>query len=178
MLHCFLRSSDWSFRNSMMCLNLQHHLADIRDSDSRRRFTGESVSPLSSLCKIKQAKSIFGKTASLYSSSCLKCDSHSHRSSLKLCVGDEGVEETMIVNISLWSRIQTDNDGQFRSLNGEVVGFFFFSFCWDTDRLGQETFLVKLLFVWGKLAEHAPLFFTDTLDAGQHNSSLRLTAVR
>lgn len=126
MLHCFLRSSDWSFRNSMMCLNLLHHLADIRDSDSRRRFTGESVSPLSSLCNIKQAKSIFGKTASLYSSSCLKCDSHSHRSSLKLCVGDEGVEETMIVNISLWSRIQTDNDGQFRSLNGEVVGFFFF----------------------------------------------------
>lgn len=126
MLHCFLRSSDWSFRNSMMCLNLLHHLADIRDSDSRRRFTGEAVSPLSSLCNIKQMKCIFGKTASLYSSSCLKCDSHSHRSSLKLCVGDEGVEETMIVNISLWSRIQTDNDGQFRSLNGEVVGFFFF----------------------------------------------------
>lgn len=177
MLHCFLRSSDWSFRNIMMCLNLLHHLADIRDSDSRRRFTGESVSPLSSFCNIKQMKSIFGKTASLYSSSCLKCDSHSHRSSLKLCWrrrrgGNNDCQHFIVV---------TYPDRQWRSVQKSEwrsCGFFFFSFCWDTDRLGQETFLVKLLFVWGKLAEHAPLFFTDTLDAGQHNSSLRLTAVR
>lgn len=126
MLHSFLRSSDWSFRNSVMCLNLLHHLADIRDLDSCWRFTSEAVSPLSSFCNIKQMKSIFGRTASLYSSSCLKCDSHSHRSSLTLCVGDEGDEETMIVNISLWSRIQTDNDIQLRSMNGEVVFFLFF----------------------------------------------------
>ena len=141
MLHSFLRSSDWSFRNSVMCLNLLHHLADIRDLDSRWRFTSEAVSPLSSFCNIKQMKSIFGRTASLYSSSCLKCDSHSHRSSLTLCVGDEGDEETMIVNISLWSRIQTDNDIQLRSMNGEVVVFSFLSAETLTDS-------ARKLFLW------------------------------
>ena len=44
--------------------NLLHHRAEIRDSDSRRMFTGDAVSPLSSSCDIKQVKSIFGTTAS------------------------------------------------------------------------------------------------------------------